>query len=258
MNDALIGYTGFVGSNILQQHSFDELYNSKNFYDMSNRSFNDVVCAGISAVKWVANKEPEQDKQKIQLLEDVLSTVKANRFILISTIDVYPDISDKDESYDCSTKPNNDYGLHRLEFEQFCTKHFSNCYIIRLPGLFGNGLKKNVIYDLLNHNCLEMINPASSFQYYDLSNTWADIEKAITNDLHLINLFTEPVATKTIIDNFFTDAALDNLGSSPSPEMHYALKSQYDNFWGNSNGYLYNESQVLEQLSAFIKKSRQA
>lgn len=258
MNNALIGYTGFVGSNILEQHSFNELYNSKNFQNMSNHHFSDVVCAGISAVKWLANKAPQEDKLKIQLLEKTLSTISAERFILISTIDVYPDISNKDESYDCSAIPNNAYGIHRLEFEQFCIEHFPNCYIIRLPGLFGKGLKKNVIYDLLNHNCLEMINPTSSFQYYDLANIWSDIEKALTNELHLVNLFTEPVTTQTIIDRFFSNEVLEKLGSSPAPEMHYALKSRHADLWDRSNGYIYNESQVLSQLSTFIQKSRRA
>ena len=30
MNDALIGYTGFVGGNLQNQRRFDFLYNSKN------------------------------------------------------------------------------------------------------------------------------------------------------------------------------------------------------------------------------------
>ncbi|MDH5612521.1 MAG: sugar nucleotide-binding protein [Gammaproteobacteria bacterium] len=258
MNSALIGYTGFVGSNILEQHSFDELYNSKNFNDMSNRHFGDIVCAGVSAVKWIANKEPLEDKKKIQLLEDTLSTISADRFILISTIDVYPEVLGKDESYDCSAAPNNAYGTHRLEFEQFCMNQFPNCYIIRLPGLFGKGLKKNVIYDLLNHNCLEMINPASSFQYYDLANTWSDIKKTLANELHLVNLFTEPVTTKTIIDRYFSGETFENFASSPVEEMHYALKSRHADLWGGSNGYIYNESQVLSQLDTFIKISRRA
>lgn len=224
---------------------------------MSNRHFGDVVCAGISAVKWIANKEPHEDKRKIQLLEKTLSTISADRFILISTIDVYPDISDVDESYDCSAVPNNAYGMHRLEFEQFCIERFPNCYIIRLPGLFGKGLKKNVIYDLLNRNCLEVINPASSFQYYDLSNIWSDIEKTLAHELHLVNLFTEPVRTQTIIDRYFSNETLKNLGSSPAPEMHYALKSRHADLWDRSSGYIYNESQVLSQLNTFIQKTRQ-
>ena len=29
----IVGYTGFVGSNLLQFYKFDKLYNSKNFED---------------------------------------------------------------------------------------------------------------------------------------------------------------------------------------------------------------------------------
>jgi len=257
MNNALIGYTGFVGGNILEQNDFDQLYNSKNFQEMRNKNFDEVVCAGVSAVKWVANKEPDVDRNNIKQLEDVLSSISADRFVLISTIDVYPDTYGKDESFDCSLVENDSYGAHRLEFEKFCMESFSNCFIIRLPGLFGNGLKKNVIYDLVNHNCLEMINPASSFQYYDLKNIWSDIKKAISSELHLVNLFTEPVKTQTIIDRFFSDEKFDDLASSPAPEAHYALKSIYAAQWGGENGYIYSESQVLAQLDDFIKRLRE-
>lgn len=256
MKTALIGYTGFVGSNILDQHPFDETYNSKNFRDMRGREFGEVVCAGISAVKWLANKNPVEDKQKIRELEDILSTIKAERFILISTIDVYPGILGEDESYDCAAVPNNAYGTHRLEFEQFCKEKFADCYIIRLPGLFGRGLKKNVIFDLLNHNCLEMINPESSFQYYDLSNIWSDIVKVVSSGTHLVNLFTEPVATRDIIDRFFAGETFVNLASNASPETHYALKSRYDALWGGSDGYIYDKEHVLAQMGAFIEQSR--
>lgn len=257
MKNALIGYTGFVGGNILDQHTFDETYNSKNFLDMQGREFDEVVCAGISAVKWLANKNPDEDKQKIQALEDVLSSITAERFVLISTIDVYPGITGEDESYDCASVPNNAYGTHRLEFEQFCKDRFQDCYIIRLPGLFGKGLKKNVIYDLLNHNCLDMINPESSFQYYDLSNIWSDIEKVTSSGAHLVNLFTEPVATQTIIDQFFSDEIFDKLSENAAAETHYALKSKFDMLWGGSDGYIYDKEQVLSQMAIFIEQSRQ-
>jgi hypothetical protein len=224
---------------------------------MSGGEFGVLVCAGISAVKWLANKDPAEDKRKIKELIDVLSTVNAERFILISTIDVYPTMADSDESYDCASQPNNAYGTHRLEFENFCESHFSDCYVIRLPGLFGKGLKKNVIYDLLNHNCLEMINPKSSFQYYDLSNLWSDIEKVVSSSTHLVNLFTEPVATQSIIDSFFADQVFENLATEAAPEIHYALKTKYDELWHGSGGYIYNEKQVLVQMGKFIEDIRQ-
>ena len=62
---ALVGHTGFVGSNILQQASFDKCYNSKNIEDISGNDFELLVCAGVSSIKWKANKEAKQDFQQI-------------------------------------------------------------------------------------------------------------------------------------------------------------------------------------------------
>lgn len=48
--DALIGYTGFVGSNLDQNWDFQARFNSSSIADIRNRKFGTVVCAGISAV----------------------------------------------------------------------------------------------------------------------------------------------------------------------------------------------------------------
>ena len=84
MNNALIGYTGFVGSNLAEQAPFEHLYNSKNIEEMNGEHFDTVVCAGVSAVKWLANKEPENDRANIAKLEATLASIKAKKFILIS------------------------------------------------------------------------------------------------------------------------------------------------------------------------------
>lgn len=119
---------------------------------MVGQVFDTIVCSGVSAVKWLANKDPETDLRRIEELQTSLRSVKASLFILVSTVDVYPDTQGVDEEYDCSLKPTHPYGAHRLAFEQFCRDTFPECYIVRLPALFGEGLKKNVIFDLLNDN----------------------------------------------------------------------------------------------------------
>ena len=250
MNDALVGYTGFVGSNILEKRSFESLYNSKNINEMSGNRFNDVVCAGISAVKWQANKDPDTDRKNIEKLKNVLKTISAERFVLISTVDVYPILSNGNESFDCGSIKNHPYGTHRLEFETFCKQHFKNCYIIRLPGLFGKGLKKNVIYDLLNNNCLEMINPDSSFQYYYLENLWEDIQNVLNQNLKLVNFFTEPLSTKNIIQKYFSDVVV---GENASPTMHYDLHTLHADLRNLNGKYLYSSEEVMNQLDSFIK-----
>jgi len=48
-----------------------------------------VVCAALPAAKWLANKEPEKDKEEVEGLAAILCTLKTPRLVLISTIDVY-------------------------------------------------------------------------------------------------------------------------------------------------------------------------
>jgi len=250
MRTALIGYTGFVGSNLKQQYNFTDVYNSKNFQEMKGQEYDLVVCAGVSSVKWMANKEPLKDLEGIKALEDILSTVKTKQFVLISTIDVYATTQYLDEDFDCASVSNHAYGTHRLAFEKFCTDKFGKCTIVRLPGLFGDGLKKNVIYDLLNDNCLEMINTKSSYQYYYLKHLWSDVQVAIDNDIKLINLFTEPVPTEEIYSTFFPEK---KIGQEAVPEGHYNLNTKYAKFWGHNGHYVYTKDDMLEQLSEFIQ-----
>ena len=249
MNNALIGYTGFVGSNLAEQAPFENLYNSKNIEEMNGENFDTVVCAGVSAVKWLANKEPENDRANITKLAGTLASIKAKKFILISTIDVYPLNQHKDETFDCSDSSNHPYGRHRLEFEKFCNDTFEHCTIIRLPGLFGKGLKKNVIYDLINNNCLEMINPNSTIQYYDLSNLWDDIQISIQNEIDLVNLFNEPISTSEIITNFFPNV---RVGQAAGAEVHYDLHSCHSLHWGKHQNYINDKKTVMTQLTTFI------
>lgn len=253
MISALIGHTGFVGSNLLSQRNFDATFNSRNFRDMAGKRFDEVVCAGVSAVKWQANKEPQQDRRQIADLEEVLATVSANTFILISTIDVYPVLTGADERFDCHSMPNHAYGRHRLEFEDFVVGRFANSYVTRLPGLFGPGLKKNIIFDLLHNNRVETINPKSSFQFYDTRRLWSDIKLQIDANIRLLNLFTEPVLTSEIWNRFFPDMVI---GTNPVPVCHYDLRTAHAVIRGRNQPYHYLREEVLDDIESYIRSFR--
>lgn len=150
MKDALIGYTGFVGSNLYQQHPFNKVYNSKNIEEMVGNSFDLVVCAGVKAQKWFANTHPEEDLADIQSLMNVLRQVEIKRFVLISTIDVYPNPIDVNENTEIDPSLQQAYGKNRLILEEWVKNQFPLHHIIRLPGLVGKGIKKNFIFDLLH------------------------------------------------------------------------------------------------------------
>lgn len=253
MSRALIGHTGFVGSNLLNQQTFDECFNSKNIKQIENKSFEQVICAGVSAVKWMANREPVTDNNNIQKLVKSLKTIKTNKFILISTVDVYPKPIDVDEDSEIDIQDCHPYGKHRLELENIISNEFDSL-IVRLPGLFGMGLKKNIIYDFLNNNNIEQINPNGIFQFYYLEHLTKDIEIALDNNIKLLNISSEPTTVQEI--------ALECLGheleSKIEPGIKYDYESKYAELFGGEKGYLYNKEQVLSDLKKYIDKEKQS
>ncbi len=248
-NAALIGHTGFVGSNLAAQGNYSALFNSRNIADIAGKSFDTIVCAGVQAVKWKANKEPEADWAGIEKLLQPLAAAKAARFILLSTIDVYASPNGVTEDV-LPTKENHAYGRHRLMVEEFVRDRFANHHMIRLPGLFGPGLKKNVIFDLLHDNCLDAIQPLSSFQYYDLQHLTADLEKMVRENIRMLNLATEPVSTKAILENFAPEKPV---GSNAGAPAHYDFRSKYDALWNCHGGYLYDAATVLREIGEFMR-----
>jgi len=249
---ALIGHTGFVGSNLAAQAEFAERFNSKNIEEMRGRAYDLVVCAGVSAVKWWANQHPAEDQAGIARLTDVLATVSAERFVLTSTIDVYPVPNGVDESTPLEGVSNHAYGTHRYALERF-VERFPKRHVIRLPGLFGRGLKKNVIFDLLNDNCLDAINPDSVFQYYDLGRIWADVQRVIELELPLVNFATEPVPTRAILEAFFPTKSV---GQKPAGVARYDMRTLHGPAFGGTPGYLYGADATLAALGRFVAEAR--
>jgi len=257
MTTALVGYTGFVGSNLLQFYNIDYFYNSKNFNEAKNMSFDTIFFAGIPAVKWYANKYPEEDLQIINNIKEILKTITVKKFILISTIDVYENSESENinyenerEDYDCDWVLNHHYGRNRYLFELFVKNEFKNHHIIRLPALFGKGLKKNVIYDLLNNNLIENIPINSKFQWYDLEWLKDDIDIVINNNIKICNLFTEPLDTREIIDLFNYDK---NIFQNKNVII-YNLKTKYSKLFNNNSAidYIRNSKVVLESIKKYI------
>ncbi|MCB1195071.1 NAD(P)-dependent oxidoreductase, partial [bacterium] len=222
MPTALIGYTGFVGSNLNAQYSFDDLYNSKNIETIRGKEYELVVCSGARAEKWIANQNPENDLKNIQLLIDCLKQTKAARCILISTIDVYPHPFNVDE--DTPIPPENHaYGKNRFILERFVNTTFDSL-IIRLPGLFGTGLKKNAVYDFLHNNQIDKIHAHSVYQFYYLKNLWKDIAIAQNAKLPLVNFATEPVSIKEVAAHAF---GIDFTNEPSYPPASYDFKTKY-------------------------------
>jgi len=150
MKTAIVGYTGFVGSNIFAQGKFDGAYNSRNIQDAYGTDPDLLVYAGMRAEKFLANAHPEKDYALVEEAERNIEYINARKVVLISTIDVFKDPMGVDEGSAIDIDGLNAYGLNRYKLEMWVRENFYNSLIVRLPGLFGRNIKKNFIFDMIN------------------------------------------------------------------------------------------------------------
>lgn len=250
MKRALIGFTGFVGSSLLRQAPFESLFRSTNISNIKGQSYDTVVCAGAPAQKWIANRDPEADRQKIDDLIAHLKTIQCKTFILISTVDVFKSPIGVDEDTDVDESGLHAYGLHRRLLEKFVAIHFANYLIVRLPGLVGPGLRKNVIFDFLNDNNLHAVESRGVFQFYPMVSLWYDIQTALNAGLKLVHLTAEPISVADVSRQGFGKSFDHALANTPTT---YDLRTRHAQFFGTSGHYQYSARETIQAIRAYAQ-----
>ena len=254
--DALIGSTGFVGGALLARRGFGARFHSADIEGIAGRRFGRVVCAGVTAVKWWANANPAADLAGIGRLTACLDRVEADSFVLISTVDVYADpqgVTEDDPApgvHPSGLHPygQHPYGQHRAMLEDWVRTRFPRHHIIRLPALFGPGLKKNALFDLLHGNRLAWIDPASRFQWYPLPRLADDIDRVQAAALPLVNLVTEPVPMAALQQRLFPG---QRLGGQAGP-VAYDVRTRHGPVFGGNGDYAMTAEAVMSALAAFV------
>jgi hypothetical protein len=250
MNDLLIGHRGFVGSN-LARHFPDTVGAGRNeMRELFGKRFRHVYCAAPQAKKWWANQNPEQDKAEVaQLIASCKSLQVEGIFYLFGTVDVYdpPRSVDERDSPPLSSHP---YGANRAWMENELRDCFgSQIRILRLPALVGHGLKKNIIYDLMNNNNIDIINPNSYFQWFNLCRLPEVIQFATElGDSGCLNVVSEPLHTPEILKRWFPESS--QLVNWQAPPIKYDIRTCHGK---DGYAYLYSTDEVMEDhLGAYI------
>jgi nucleoside-diphosphate-sugar epimerase len=248
MKVGVIGYTGFVGSTITRLSSAKWLYNSKNIAEIRNETFDLLINAGVSSLKWKANRDPKEDQENIEKLQNSLERVSTDRFVQISTIDVMPanQSNNEDTVIDESLlQPN---GLHRLELERWISNKFPHTLIVRLPHLFGPGLKKNFIFDLIHANALALTDYRDIFQFYNVNYLWQDLSYFLGQDCSVINFTSEPMTASEIAAACFGTEFTNRCDRQP---IAYDVRSKWRYRSSQVGGYMYTKEETIRDISAF-------
>jgi hypothetical protein len=248
----LIGHTGFVGSNLARQTRFDATFNSSNIETIAGQEFDLLVVAGVRAEKWIANANPDQDLAAINRLLDALEHAKARHVVLISTVDVFPQPVEVDEATTVRTEGLHAYGAHRFLLEQALAERFPTL-VVRLPGLYGPGIKKNVIHDLLKNHETHKIDSRGVFQFYGLHRLWGDLEAAMKSGLGLVHLPTEPVSVAELVSFALGREFVNHVAAVPA---RYDVYTKYSELLGGAGRYLETKAAELEGIRLFMDHER--
>ena len=301
---ALVGYTGFVGSNIYAKGDIDAAYNSSNIESAFGTQPELLIYAGMRAEKYLANTNPEGDFALVEQAEENISQIKPRKLVLISTIDVLKKPVDVDEDTPIDTENLHPYGLNRYRLEEWVRSNYEDALIVRLPGLFGRNIKKNFIFDYINviptmlkdkkflelsekdpelkkyYKCadngfykvkeeidnkdylkgifrklgfsaLNFTDSRSVYQFYNLDRLWEDIKIALSNDISLLHLATEPISAGEVYSYLTGESFVNELDGNPAM---YNFKTKYADLYGGRNGYLCDKDTVLKDIKEFVNK----
>lgn len=254
---ALIGASGFVGTTLRAQRSFSAYYRSTDIDQIDGRSYDLVICAGAPAAKWQANQQPQADLANLQRLAGHLTRVRARRLILISTVDVLRMPPAADETAIVDAERCDAYGRHRAWLEDVVREHFAEHLIVRLPGLFGRGLRKNFIYDLLHSGDSAWTDAESRFQFYDMARLNDDLQQAELSfsGAATVHFATAPVKAAAVAREVFGIEFTNRTAAGP---VDYDLQTVHAAHWGVRGPYLYDDGETLARLRAFVAAERAA
>ena len=146
--DLLVGSTGFVGGNLRAKHTFTAVCHSSDIAAQYGTQPDLCVYAGVPAAMFLANADPEADMEVMRTARENLRKIAPKSLVLISSIAVFADSRGRCEDDAPGTDGLPAYGRNRLQLEQWVREDFNDALIVRLPALYGAGLKKNFLFDL--------------------------------------------------------------------------------------------------------------
>jgi len=191
MKICVVGHTGFIGQTVYSY--FINKYktfgiNSKT-KKMPSEKFDVIInCAGNSK-KYSSEKNINKVILANKSIINNILKLKTKKIIHISSIDA-------------SFTPDNSYTISKLNFEKLIKSYFSEATILRLGGLVGPGLKKNVVFDIKNNKNL-FVTLDSIYNYISTKEVAKIIHKIIELNIHnkIINICSNnPISVQEIIN----------------------------------------------------------
>lgn len=153
----ILGGAGFVGSAYTRLlRGLGEAFTvvtRANYDALRGSACSALINANGNSKKFLVTRDPLWDfDASVRSVAASLEDFKAERYVFLSSGDVYPDPSSaeatrEDKPIDLSRMSR--YGLHKYLAEQMVQAVHPDWLVVRMGGFVGPGLKKNAIFDML-------------------------------------------------------------------------------------------------------------
>ncbi len=248
---AIVGAKGFIGSNLAKFFINCEGYTRENISNLKTSKTKTIILAAAPAKKWKANKYPVEDMNEVKNVYDSIAGIKAQNCILISTIDIFPTNYEFDEDSIPPTTFVQGYGNNRAWLETRIRERFERTLVVRLPGMYGLGLKKNILFDLQQKRSdIKFPNPLDEFQWLDVQDLGYLICIAYNQNLETLNVSTEPTIIGEIAKSVFgfeLEAKIEN-------PILYRMSSKYvSQMIGKNSPYFFDREEVFLKVREWKK-----
>jgi nucleoside-diphosphate-sugar epimerase len=252
---AILGQNGFIGSHLHKRLGVLATgYTRNNSHELALSDADTLIVAAAPAAKWFANENSDNDLVNIHKILETIKLFPGDRCILISTIDVFPQGTIFDEDSQLPDWNSEAYGRNRAFLEKETRRLFPEALIVRLPGMFGPGLKKNLIFDLLNNNGNPTAHPESTFQFYDVRDLVGHIMTASELRIPTINLATQPFSVRQLFSDIFNQVFITK---SSDLQVNYKMKTKHSyKLAGRQSDFLKSDLEIVAALKTWIMESK--
>lgn len=256
---ALVGYTGFVGSNIYvrARNRIEGVYDIHNVEKAHGLEPDVLVFAALKSDRRLAERAPYEDYERVLEAQRNIRKINPAKLVIISTTDVYRNPVGVDEENsifalgsDRAEKEGiNPYNLNRYYFEEWAKKTYPELIIMRLARPYGLNAKDSSIRDFADGNIMKHVDSESKYQFYPLGRIWEDIQTAIAENIRIVNLTSEPITAGEIY-NCLTGKSLDELSDNAEERtlVTQDVMTIHAKKFGSNGNYICTKGEILAGL----------
>lgn len=218
---ALIGASGFVGSALKKALTEQAEYEiipvtRKDYENHKNEKFDLVIHTAMPSRRWWALNNPLEDfEASVGLTADIVYNWNYEKLVIISSVSA-------------RVQRDHPYGRHKHLAELLALDTNPNNLVFRLGGLYGEGLDKGVIFDMINGNQVFMTKD-SAFNYIDTYEASRLIVKRL-NRTGIIDIGAKDIISiGEIADHFNLEVDFGDrkeLQDTQSPEEDYPMAGE--------------------------------